>query len=71
MIINMNLHMSIERIFMQMFIYFHCSRGWKRDFRQDVKNGDDVPCWFIHNNGTGLIDGVHTDYIVSGLFKTI
>ncbi|XP_693183.5 inter-alpha-trypsin inhibitor heavy chain H3 [Danio rerio] len=47
------------------------TRGWKRDFRQDVKNGDDVPCWFIHNNGTGLIDGVHTDYIVSGLFKTI
>uniref|UniRef100_A0A673JYS6 Inter-alpha-trypsin inhibitor heavy chain H3 n=1 Tax=Sinocyclocheilus rhinocerous TaxID=307959 RepID=A0A673JYS6_9TELE len=47
------------------------TRGWKRDFRQDVKNGEKVPCWFIHNNGTGLLDGVHTDYIVSGLFKTI
>uniref|UniRef100_A0A672NY36 Inter-alpha-trypsin inhibitor heavy chain H3 n=1 Tax=Sinocyclocheilus grahami TaxID=75366 RepID=A0A672NY36_SINGR len=47
------------------------TRGWKRDFRQDVKNGENVPCWFIHNNGTGLLDGVHTDYIVSGLFKTI
>uniref|UniRef100_A0A671NG59 Inter-alpha-trypsin inhibitor heavy chain H3 n=1 Tax=Sinocyclocheilus anshuiensis TaxID=1608454 RepID=A0A671NG59_9TELE len=47
------------------------TRGWKRDFRQDVKNGEEVPCWFIHNNGTGLLDGVHTDYIVSGLFKTI
>uniref|UniRef100_A0A671NCD7 Inter-alpha-trypsin inhibitor heavy chain H3 n=1 Tax=Sinocyclocheilus anshuiensis TaxID=1608454 RepID=A0A671NCD7_9TELE len=47
------------------------TRGWKRDFRQDVKNGENVPCWFIHNNGTGLLDGVHTDYIISGLFKTI
>ncbi|XP_039519163.1 inter-alpha-trypsin inhibitor heavy chain H3 isoform X2 [Pimephales promelas] len=47
------------------------TRGWQRDFRKDVKNGDKVPCWFIHNNGTGLLDGVHTDYIVSGLFKTI
>ncbi|XP_058647943.1 inter-alpha-trypsin inhibitor heavy chain H3 [Onychostoma macrolepis] len=47
------------------------TRGWKRDFRQDVKNGENVPCWFIHNNGTGLLDGIHTDYIVSGLFKTI
>ncbi|XP_056092678.1 inter-alpha-trypsin inhibitor heavy chain H3 [Rhinichthys klamathensis goyatoka] len=47
------------------------TRGWQRDFRKDVKNGDNVPCWFIHKNGTGLLDGVHTDYIVSGLFKTI
>ncbi|XP_067288468.1 inter-alpha-trypsin inhibitor heavy chain H3 [Pseudorasbora parva] len=47
------------------------TRGWKIDFRKDVKNGDNVPCWFIHNNGTGLLDGVHTDYIVSGLFKAI
>ncbi len=49
----------------------HESRGWQRDFRQDVKNGENVPCWFIHNNGSGLLDGVHTDYIVSDLFKTI
>uniref|UniRef100_UPI003D9C8C10 inter-alpha-trypsin inhibitor heavy chain H3a n=1 Tax=Danio rerio TaxID=7955 RepID=UPI003D9C8C10 len=47
------------------------TRGFQRDFRQDVKNGEQVPCWFIHNNGTGLLDGVLTDYIVSGLFKTI
>ncbi len=47
----------------------HESRGWQRDFRQDVKNGENVPCWFIHNNGSGLLDGVHTDYIVSDLFK--
>lgn len=47
------------------------TRGWQRDFRRDVKNGDSIPCWFIHNNGTGLIDGEASDYIVSGLFKTI
>ncbi|XP_054639699.1 inter-alpha-trypsin inhibitor heavy chain H3-like [Dunckerocampus dactyliophorus] len=46
------------------------TRGWQRDFRRDVKNGENVPCWFIHNNGTGLIDGDASDYIVSGLFKT-
>ncbi|KAG7229604.1 hypothetical protein INR49_012643 [Caranx melampygus] len=46
------------------------TRGWQRDFRKDVKNGENVPCWFIHNNGTGLIDGVERDYVVSGLFKT-
>uniref|UniRef100_A0A673JZ66 Inter-alpha-trypsin inhibitor heavy chain H3 n=1 Tax=Sinocyclocheilus rhinocerous TaxID=307959 RepID=A0A673JZ66_9TELE len=57
-----------------MFVKEHelvVTRGWQKDFRQDVKNGEKVPCWFIHNNGTGLLDGVHTDYIVSGLFKTI
>ncbi|CAN9512531.1 unnamed protein product [Ophioblennius macclurei] len=46
------------------------TRGWQRDFSRDVKNGVRVPCWFIHNNGTGLLDGEATDYIVSGLFKT-
>ncbi|XP_030585685.1 inter-alpha-trypsin inhibitor heavy chain H3-like isoform X2 [Archocentrus centrarchus] len=47
------------------------TRGWQRDFRWDVKNGENVPCWFIHNNGTGLIDGNVTDYIVSGLLKSV
>ncbi|KAM7006926.1 LOW QUALITY PROTEIN: inter-alpha-trypsin inhibitor heavy chain H3-like [Tautogolabrus adspersus] len=47
------------------------TRGWQRDFRRDVKKGDNVPCWFVHNNGTGLIDGEASDYIVSGLFKTV
>ncbi|XP_024658324.2 inter-alpha-trypsin inhibitor heavy chain H3 [Maylandia zebra] len=47
------------------------TRGWQRDFRNDVKNGENVPCWFIHNNGTGLIDGHVRDYIVSGLFKSV
>ncbi|KAB5536863.1 hypothetical protein PHYPO_G00112210 [Pangasianodon hypophthalmus] len=56
-----------------MFVKGHnltVTRGWQRDFRKDVKKGENVPCWFIHNNGTGLIDGVIGDYIVSGLFKT-
>ncbi|KAM9859817.1 inter-alpha-trypsin inhibitor heavy chain H3-like [Aulostomus maculatus] len=47
------------------------TRGWQRDFRRDVKNGENVPCWFIHNNGTGFIDGDISDYIVSGLFKSV
>ncbi|KAF7664518.1 hypothetical protein LDENG_00173360 [Lucifuga dentata] len=41
------------------------TRGWQRDFRRDLKNGENVPCWFIHSNGTGLIDGEASDYIVS------
>nr|CBN81064.1 Inter-alpha-trypsin inhibitor heavy chain H3 [Dicentrarchus labrax] len=47
------------------------TRGWQRDFRRDMKNGENVPCWFIHSNGTGLLDGDATDYIVLGLFKTV
>ncbi|NXL87636.1 ITIH3 inhibitor, partial [Alectura lathami] len=44
------------------------TRGWQKDYRGDPEHGADVPCWFVHNNGAGLIDGVHTDYIVSSLF---
>ncbi|NXA33444.1 ITIH3 inhibitor, partial [Eudromia elegans] len=44
------------------------TRGWQKDYRKDPKNGIDIPCWFVHNNGAGLIEGVHTDYIVSSLF---
>lgn len=47
------------------------TRSWQRDFRKDVKNGENVPCWFVHSNGTGLLDGQASDYIVSGLFKTL
>lgn len=49
-------------------IYDALCRGWQRDFRRDIKNGENVPCWFIHHNGSGLIDGDSTDYIVSSLF---
>uniref|UniRef100_A0A8C5A4C4 Inter-alpha-trypsin inhibitor heavy chain H3 n=1 Tax=Gadus morhua TaxID=8049 RepID=A0A8C5A4C4_GADMO len=47
------------------------TRGWQRDFSKDLKKGENVPCWFIHSNGTGLIDGSAEDYIVSGLFNTV
>ncbi|NXJ00913.1 ITIH3 inhibitor, partial [Psophia crepitans] len=44
------------------------TRGWQKDYGRDPKHGVDIPCWFVHNNGAGLIDGVHTDYIVSSPF---
>ncbi|CAI5767142.1 inter-alpha-trypsin inhibitor heavy chain H3-like [Podarcis lilfordi] len=44
------------------------TRGWQKDYTEDVKHGTNVPCWFIHNNGEGLIDGIYTDYIVPSLF---
>ncbi|XP_041281680.1 inter-alpha-trypsin inhibitor heavy chain H3-like [Onychostruthus taczanowskii] len=44
------------------------TRGWQKDYRRDPTHGVDIPCWFVHDNGAGLIDGVHTDYIVSSLF---
>ncbi|NXC05206.1 ITIH3 inhibitor, partial [Orthonyx spaldingii] len=44
------------------------TRGWQKDYRRDPSHGVDIPCWFVHDNGAGLIDGVHTDYIVSSLF---
>ncbi|KAI4876006.1 hypothetical protein NFI96_024421, partial [Prochilodus magdalenae] len=56
-----------------MFVKGHkltVTRGWQRDFKKDAKNGENVPCWFIHKNGTGLIDGELKDYIVTDLFKT-
>uniref|UniRef100_A0A8D2KAK4 Inter-alpha-trypsin inhibitor heavy chain H3 n=1 Tax=Theropithecus gelada TaxID=9565 RepID=A0A8D2KAK4_THEGE len=44
------------------------TRGSQRDYRKDASIGTKVVCWFVHNNGEGLIDGVHTDYIVPNLF---
>ncbi|OWK63482.1 Inter-alpha-trypsin inhibitor heavy chain H3 [Lonchura striata] len=44
------------------------TRGWQKDYRGDPAHGVDIPCWFVHDNGAGLIDGAHTDYIVSSLF---
>nr|XP_012999534.1 inter-alpha-trypsin inhibitor heavy chain H3 isoform X2 [Cavia porcellus] len=45
------------------------TRGSQKDYRKDTSMGEKVNCWFVHNNGEGLIDGVHTDYIVSNLFE--
>ncbi|XP_070594764.1 inter-alpha-trypsin inhibitor heavy chain H3-like [Erythrolamprus reginae] len=44
------------------------TRGWQKDYTVDIQHGTNIPCWFIHNNGDGLIDGNHTDYIVPSLF---
>ncbi|XP_069331969.1 inter-alpha-trypsin inhibitor heavy chain H1 isoform X1 [Eulemur rufifrons] len=44
------------------------TRGLQKDYSKDPRHGAEVSCWFIHNNGAGLIDGVHTDYIVPDIF---
>ncbi|ERE91861.1 inter-alpha-trypsin inhibitor heavy chain H3-like protein [Cricetulus griseus] len=44
------------------------TRGSQKDYRKDASIGTKVTCWFVHNNGEGLIDGVHTDYIIPSLF---
>uniref|UniRef100_A0A8I6ALV3 Inter-alpha-trypsin inhibitor heavy chain H3 n=1 Tax=Rattus norvegicus TaxID=10116 RepID=A0A8I6ALV3_RAT len=44
------------------------TRGSQKDYRKDASVGTKVVCWFVHNNGEGFIDGVHTDYIVPSLF---
>ncbi|XP_003982368.1 inter-alpha-trypsin inhibitor heavy chain H1 [Felis catus] len=44
------------------------TRGLQKDYSKDPRHGAEVTCWFIHNNGAGLIDGVHTDYIVPDIF---
>ncbi|XP_069793283.1 inter-alpha-trypsin inhibitor heavy chain H3-like isoform X2 [Narcine bancroftii] len=44
------------------------TRGYQKDYRFDPKRGNNISCWFIHNNGKGFIAGTPTDYIVSSLF---
>ncbi|KAM7336435.1 hypothetical protein ACRRTK_004928 [Alexandromys fortis] len=44
------------------------TRGLQKDYSKDARHGTEVSCWFVHNNGAGLIDGVHTDYIVPDIF---
>uniref|UniRef100_F6QTK5 Inter-alpha-trypsin inhibitor heavy chain H3 n=1 Tax=Callithrix jacchus TaxID=9483 RepID=F6QTK5_CALJA len=44
------------------------TRGSQKDYRKDASVGTKVVCWFVHNNGQGLIDGVHTDYVIPSLF---
>ncbi|XP_068108915.1 inter-alpha-trypsin inhibitor heavy chain H3-like [Hyperolius riggenbachi] len=45
------------------------TRGVQRDYRRDSRHGGKVACWFAHNNGEGLIDGTHEDYIVPDIFS--
>ncbi|KAF4023984.1 hypothetical protein G4228_015704 [Cervus hanglu yarkandensis] len=44
------------------------TRGSQKDYRKDISVGRNVACWFVHNNGQGLINGIHRDYIVPSLF---
>lgn len=54
-------------------VWFHAfslffPRGSQKDYRKDVRVGTKVACWFVHNNGEGLLDGTLNDYIVPDLF---
>ncbi|XP_077308318.1 inter-alpha-trypsin inhibitor heavy chain H3-like [Lithobates pipiens] len=44
------------------------TRGLQKDYESDYRNGKKVPCWFVHSNAQGLIDGTHEDYIVRDIF---
>ncbi|XP_055985633.1 inter-alpha-trypsin inhibitor heavy chain H3 [Sorex fumeus] len=44
------------------------TRGSQKDYRRDASVGVKVACWFVHNNGEGLLDGDLRDYIVPALF---
>ncbi|XP_075039216.1 inter-alpha-trypsin inhibitor heavy chain H3-like isoform X2 [Mixophyes fleayi] len=45
------------------------TRDTQKDYREDPHNGSKVPCWFVHSNGEGLIDGSKKDYIVPDIFS--
>ncbi|XP_006169366.2 inter-alpha-trypsin inhibitor heavy chain H1 [Tupaia chinensis] len=44
------------------------TRGSQKDYSRNFRHGVRVTCWFVHDNGAGLIDGVHTDYIMPDIF---
>uniref|UniRef100_A0A8C3I0P6 Inter-alpha-trypsin inhibitor heavy chain H3 n=1 Tax=Chrysemys picta bellii TaxID=8478 RepID=A0A8C3I0P6_CHRPI len=58
---------SLGWLILAFCLYFRVSQ---KDYGKDPSRGTIIPCWFIHNNGTGLIDRAHTNYIVSNLFST-
>ncbi|XP_047439700.1 inter-alpha-trypsin inhibitor heavy chain H3-like [Mugil cephalus] len=45
------------------------TRHWQKNFSKDVKDGENVSCWFVNDDGAGLIDGTASDYTVSHLFE--
>ncbi|XP_053724783.1 inter-alpha-trypsin inhibitor heavy chain H3-like isoform X1 [Synchiropus splendidus] len=47
------------------------TRHWQKDFSKDVTQGEDVPCWFVAQEGKGLIDGSASDYILSDIFEPV
>ncbi|KAK5934427.1 hypothetical protein CgunFtcFv8_014827 [Champsocephalus gunnari] len=65
-------HKNKEKIDATMYVkgqILNVTRHWQKDFSRDVKNGKSIPCWFVNNDGAGLIDGEASDYVVSGLFQ--
>ncbi|XP_028302259.1 inter-alpha-trypsin inhibitor heavy chain H3-like [Gouania willdenowi] len=44
------------------------TRHWQKDFSRDVEKGESISCWFVDNEGSGLVDGTISDYIVKQLF---
>uniref|UniRef100_A0A8C5AJM6 Inter-alpha-trypsin inhibitor heavy chain H3 n=1 Tax=Gadus morhua TaxID=8049 RepID=A0A8C5AJM6_GADMO len=46
-------------------------KGHQLNVTRILKRGKNVPCWFIHSNGTGSLMAVLKITIVSGLFKTV
>ncbi|XP_061778513.1 inter-alpha-trypsin inhibitor heavy chain H3-like [Nerophis ophidion] len=44
------------------------TRHQQKDFSRDVISGESISCWFVDNDGAGLIDGKASDYIMPDLF---
>uniref|UniRef100_A0A665UV28 Inter-alpha-trypsin inhibitor heavy chain H3 n=1 Tax=Echeneis naucrates TaxID=173247 RepID=A0A665UV28_ECHNA len=47
------------------------TRHWQKDFSRNVRDGENIPCWFVNDDGAGLIDGRASDYVVSGIFNSV
>uniref|UniRef100_A0A8C5MRL9 Inter-alpha-trypsin inhibitor heavy chain 2 n=1 Tax=Leptobrachium leishanense TaxID=445787 RepID=A0A8C5MRL9_9ANUR len=45
------------------------TRGNQKEFQSHNGMATEVPCWFVHNNGKGFIDGHYKDYIVPHLYS--
>ncbi|XP_040215311.1 inter-alpha-trypsin inhibitor heavy chain H3-like isoform X2 [Rana temporaria] len=47
------------------------TRGIQKNYRDGNTDNSEVPCWFVHHNAEGLIDGKATDYIVQDIFSIV
>ncbi|XP_077384751.1 inter-alpha-trypsin inhibitor heavy chain H3-like isoform X2 [Festucalex cinctus] len=63
-----NMQQKVDAIMYVKGQTLNVTRHWQKDFSNDVINGDNIPCWFVDNDGAGLIDGSPTDYRMSNLF---
>ncbi|KAK1332300.1 hypothetical protein QTO34_006973 [Cnephaeus nilssonii] len=57
-----------SKIHATMLVKQHRLAGLPERLQEGCPYGTYVGCWFVHNNGQGVIDGVHRDYIVPALF---